>query len=241
MKRNWIRLPLKGACNVRELGGLPAMKGGQTQWHQFLRADNLHELTEDDVEMLLEYGVSMVIDLRSRAEMEKNPDHIGVIGRVVYCNVPFLEEDLSPEGQAAEKERLADLSNLYLRLLKRKTVIKDLFTCIAGAPDGCVLFHCAVGKDRTGVLALLLLMLAGVDRQDCQTNYMQSFTNLTRKEWFCHIKESEFNNLIRSDAEYIEAAYDYVAGYEGGIDGFLEDCGIAAECIARVRSRILAG
>lgn len=239
MKRNWIRLPLAGACNVRELGGLPAMNGGQTQWHRFLRSDHLMELTEDDIRMLVGYGVRTVIDLRSGAEAEKEPDHPGLLGQVDYFSIPFLEEDLSPAGQAFAAERLSNLSNLYLGLLKRKAVIKELFECIAGARDGCVLFHCAVGKDRTGVLALLLLMLAGADRQDCVTNYIQSFTNLTRKEEFRQIKESEYYHLVRSDAEYIEAAYEYVSNFAGGIDGFLSDCQISVECIAKVRSRIL--
>lgn len=239
MKRNWIRLPLQGACNVRDLGGLPTADGRQTQWHRFLRSDNLHELTDDDMEKLKAYGVKMVIDLRSRAEAEKHPDRAEILSWVEYHNIPFLEEDLSPEGQAAAKEKLTGLSQLYLGLLKRKPVIKELFERIAEVQDGCVLFHCAVGKDRTGVLAMLLLMLAGVDRQDCQANYMQSFVNLTRKEWFRHIKESALNELIRSDAEFITAAYDYVADFAGGIDGFLMDCEISPECIAEVRGRIL--
>ncbi len=239
MKRNWIRLPLEGACNVRELGGVPAADGGQTQWHRFLRSDNLRNLTGADVRKLLDYGVVAVIDLRSRAEVAKHPDCEEIISQVEYWNIPFLEEDLSPEGQAEAKDQLSGLSNLYLGLLKRRTVIKELFERIADAPDGCVLFHCAVGKDRTGVLAMLLLMLAGADKQDCQTNYMQSFINLTRKEWFRQVIESDYSDLICSDADFIEAAYDYVAGQENGIDGFLRDCQIDPDCIAKVRRRIL--
>lgn len=239
MKRNWIRLPLDGAYNVRELGGLPAKDGTQTAWHRFLRADHLEELTGRDAEMLLAYGVRTVIDLRSPSETAEHPDYAGLLTRVEYHNIPFLEQDLSPQGQAWEKEHLVDLSTLYLSLLKRHSIIKTVLETIAAAPDGCILFHCAVGKDRTGVLALLLLMLAGVDKQDCQTNYMQSFTNLTRRELFRQMKDSEYGILVQSDADYIAAAYDYVAARDQGIDGFLKECGISAGCIAGVRRRIL--
>ena len=239
MKRYWIRLPLDGAHNVRELGGLPAKDGRQTAWHRFLRADSLEELTDRDAEMLLEYGVRTVIDLRSPSETMQHPDYAGLLTRVKYHNIPFLEQDLSPEGQAWAKDQLADLSSLYLSLLKRKNIVKAILEQMAAAPDGCVLFHCAVGKDRTGVMAMLLLMLGGVDKQDCQTNYMQSFTNLTRREIFRRLKESEYARMVQSDVDYIEAAYDYVAAWDHGIDGFLTDCRISADCISDIRRRVL--
>lgn len=239
MKRNWIRLPLDGAHNVRELGGLPAKGGRQTAWHRFLRADSLEELTDRDTELLLGYGVNTVIDLRSPSETVQHPDYAGLLARVEYHNIPFMEQDLSPEGQAWAKEQLADLSSLYISLLKRKNIVKAVLEQIAAAGDGCLLFHCAVGKDRTGVLALLLLMLAGVDKQDCQTNYMQSFTNLTRREVFRKLKDSEYAKMVQSDVEYIEAAYDYVMAWDQGIDGFLKDCRITADCIADIRCRML--
>lgn len=238
MKRNWIRLPLEGACNVRELGGYSTMDGMQTGWHRFLRSDNLSGLTETDVAKLLEYGVSTVIDLRSKSEIIKHPDHAGLLTQVQYLGIPFLEEDLSPEGQEQLRGKNIDYSDLYLALLRRSQIIKELFEQIAAAPKGCVLFHCAVGKDRTGVLAMLLLALAGVDKQDCQTNYMQSFVNLNRKEEFRQLNDTEYSGLLRSDPEFIEAAYDIVTGYSGGIEGFLQSCGISAECIVTVRRRI---
>lgn len=107
------------------------------------------------------------------------------------------------------------------------------------APDGCILFHCTAGKDRTGVLALMLLMLAGVDRQDCETNYMQSFTNLTRNPQFAYLSQNGYHYLVRSDAEDIDKAYNHIASYPHGIKGFLEGCGISRACMERVCHRML--
>lgn len=239
MIQNWIRLPLEGAHNVRELGGLPAMEGRQTAWHRFLRADQLSNLTEADSEMLRSYGVSTVIDLRSLSETLNHPDNPKFIETVDYYHIPFMEKDLSPQGQANITQTLQSLGSLYLSLLKRKSVIAQLFEHIAFAPEGCVLFHCTAGKDRTGVLALLLLMLAGVDRQDCQTNYMQSFTNLTRNELFIKISDRGYHSLVRSDPEDIAVPYDYIAAFPQGILGFLADCGVKEDCIQRVRRRCL--
>lgn len=213
------------------------MDGRQTGWHGFLRGDQLSDLTDRDIEILLDYGVKTVMDLRSASETAKRPDHPDLLNRVRYCHIPFLEEDLSPQGQADMKEALQDLSGLYLSLLKRKTVIRQIFLEIQSAPQGCILFHCTAGKDRTGVLSLLLLMLAGANRQDCQTNYMQSFTNLTRNEIFTRLSEKGYYHLVRSEADDIMPSYDYIASFPQGILGFLHDCGVPASCVEQVRLR----
>lgn len=239
MGKNWIRLPLDGAYNVRELGGLPAMGGEQTAWHAFLRSDQLSELTDRDIEMLLDYGVRTVIDLRSDSETGESPDRPKLLSCVRYSHIPFIEIDISPEGQAKTIESLRDLGNLYLSLLGRRDVVRQLFMEIEQAPEGCILFHCTAGKDRTGVLSLLLLMLAGVDRQDCETNYMQSFINLTRNPEFMYLSENGYHGLVRSDAGDIDRAYEHIASYFGGIRGFLRDCGISDSCMDQVRARCL--
>lgn len=240
MNRNWIRLPLKGADNVRELGGLPAMDGRQTAWHRFLRADQLAGLTAEDMELLLSYGVKTVIDLRSASEAAVHPDSPQLLKHVEYYRIPFMEADLSPQGQARLADIPQDLGVMYLALLKKKEVIRQLFTRMELAPEGCILFHCTAGKDRTGVLALMLLMLAGADRQDCLTNYIQSFINLTRNERFTQLSQNGYHSLIRSDAEDITAPYDYIESFPQGIRGFLWDCGVSASCMEHVKERCLA-
>ena len=72
MKRNpnlnYACLPMENAYNVRELGGYATKKGSVTNHHQFLRSENLTDITEEDKTFLIEYGLSAIIDLRSREE-----------------------------------------------------------------------------------------------------------------------------------------------------------------------------
>lgn len=239
MNRSWLRLPLEGAHNVRELGGLPAAGGEQTGWHRFLRADQLQHLSASDRNKLYTYGVRTVIDLRSGDEVRKHPDSPEFLAVVDYHHVPFIKDDLSPEGQNRGSGRIPDLAHLYLVLLEQKEVIKLLFELIGNAREGCILFHCMAGKDRTGILSLLLLMLAGADKQDCLTNYMQSYVNLSRDEEFMKLSESGFHRLVRSDPETMAAAYDAVAACEHGIRGFLTACGIPGANQDQVRMRCL--
>ena len=85
MKRNpnlnYTRLPMEKAYNVRELGGYATKKGLITMHHQFLRSENLTDITEEDKEFLIEYGLSAIVDLRSREEA------------LIYPN-PFRGNDL---------------------------------------------------------------------------------------------------------------------------------------------------
>ena len=55
-EKNWVRLPLKNAINVRELGGYPVKGGGQILYHRFLCADDISRLTDEDADFLLGYG-----------------------------------------------------------------------------------------------------------------------------------------------------------------------------------------
>lgn len=243
MTENWVRLPLENAHNVRDLGGIPVQGGGQTAWRAFLRADDISKLSESDVRFLLDYGVTTVIDLRGPSEVLEKPDRLNKDIGVENHNFSFMENvDLSPEAQLKMAQEM-QLGDLYVDLLKRKEIIRGIFEAIADAAPGCVLFHCAGGKDRTGVLAMLLLMLAGADKQDCQNNYSQTYINLTRDGSLFEntlAQKPEFRNLMESRPEYIEAAYQCVQAFRGGIEGYLQDCGVCAEHIRRVKNRLSA-
>src|SRR5258707_425543 len=67
MRTRW--LALEGAVNVRDVGGLPVAGGGETAAGVLVRADNLQGLTRGDVARLLELGVTLVVDLRTGAEL----------------------------------------------------------------------------------------------------------------------------------------------------------------------------
>ena len=64
-------IPLSGAFNFRDLGGYPTGDGGSTRWQVLFRSDTIHELTEDDVELLASMGLSTIIDLRTPTELER--------------------------------------------------------------------------------------------------------------------------------------------------------------------------
>lgn len=237
-KMTWVRLPLEKAYNVRELGGLPAEGGRQTLWGAFLRADDISRLTDGDINFLLDYGVKTVIDLRCKSETEEKPDRLNAENGVANINISFMDEtNLSP--QAIEKIAEVQMGDMYVDMLKRHHTIYKLFEAIAYAEPGCILFHCAAGKDRTGVLAMLLLMLAGVDKGDCMNNYSQSYHNLLRDEQYLSIDvNNSFGHLLESRPSYLEKAYRYVEN-NGGITAYLKACGLTQTILDHVSERLI--
>ena len=124
-EKNWVRLPLVFASNVRELGGYPVEEGGQTAYHRFLRADDISELSESDVQFLLRYGVTSVLDLRSDGEVCRKPDVLAGVSGVLWKNVPFLRGETGDMSRYAGEGAVVDLGEMYLQLLEDREKIKE--------------------------------------------------------------------------------------------------------------------
>ena len=243
-EKNWVRLPLSGANNVRELGGYPVGGGGQTAYHRFLRSDGLSMLTNKDVEFLRGYGLSTVIDLRDMHEVKRAPN-VDLGHGVVTHHIPLLGVNLADSEEIKRHlggEEL-DMRGLYFLMLENRDGVRASFEAIAGAAEGCVLFHCAVGKDRTGMLALLLLSLAGVDRFDIISNYMQSRIHLMRDEAYAadwaDPNKVMFHSALDSPPEMAEYVLDLIESEHGGIVRYLMACGVGDATIDAVYARLV--
>lgn len=159
-------LSLEGAGNVRDLGGYPfSMPNGArgvTAHGAFLRGDALGNLTEGDVDELEGRGVATVVDLRGSIEEERSRDPFGEGSRhpeVCLVRVPLLDQMNSSDFMG----RLpSDMFAVYRMILDRQARELGRVLEVLADAKGAALFHCSAGKDRTGVVAMLLLKLAGV-------------------------------------------------------------------------------
>ncbi len=242
-EKNWVRLPLEGTVNTRELGGYPTPDGGQTAYHRFLRADRLNALTDADVEFLRGYGVTLVVDLRSEGEAAEAVDRdLGEgVDHFSRCLVNF---DASVVEDLKKIMASGDLTpaHTYIQMLDNTEAVAEIFHAMATARPGCVLFHCNAGKDRTGMVAALLLMLAGVDRMDVCTNYAQTRENLLRIDWYrdeLGRARGIERTMVGSDPETIGTVYDHIVEKYGSAEGYLLSCGVSAADIAALRGRLI--
>jgi protein-tyrosine phosphatase len=144
-----------GCVNVRDLGGLPLTGGGETAYRVVVRADSLPGLTEAGRRALVEYGVTLVVNLRPQREDEEEDP-------VDALPVPVVREPMDPRGLNAAWE-WPSMREAYLELADhyRRELARALSALGAADPPGAI--HCAGGRDRTGIACGMALWLAGVE------------------------------------------------------------------------------
>jgi protein-tyrosine phosphatase len=160
-------IPLTGAFNFRDLGGYQSGLGGQVQWRRLFRADNLSTLTEGDQKALTDLSITTVIDLRTQREVDQG--RIAASEAYAYHHLPMA--DVLPDTTDARWASPEYVASRYRGMLSDATVRQTL--AIAADPASYPLvFHCAAGKDRTGIVAAIMLSLLEVSREDIVADYM---------------------------------------------------------------------
>jgi protein-tyrosine phosphatase len=252
MDQQRARLLRWEACyNARELGGYATADGGRTRWGAFVRADNLCRLTASGRDALLNYGVRTVIDLRRRAEIESDPNPFAAPADARlprYLNLP-MGLGAGSADRAAIAAAIAGEDASMVRLFRQVLDhywrgIAGVITVLATAPEGAVLFHCHAGKDRTGLIAALLLALAGVPEQTIVEDYVLSqeclqpeFDERLSREPDPE-KRALLAQMIGVVPETMQSILDHLNVRHSGAERYLLAAGVAASDIERLRRRV---
>jgi protein-tyrosine phosphatase len=188
------RVLFEGVTNFRDLGGYRTATGDSVRWGCVFRADSLQGLGPRDIERYEQLGLRTVFDLRSDAEREQHPDPVPsrpfpISGRRAEAGAaPVSMVDLT----ADDGQRI--LRDLYVGLIEHAAVqIGDLFTGLVADGGLPAVFHCHAGKDRTGVVAAVLLEALGVDRGAILDDY-----ELTARYRLRVQQESSYQALLNS-------------------------------------------
>ncbi|HYJ67448.1 MAG TPA: tyrosine-protein phosphatase [Nocardioidaceae bacterium] len=241
------RIPLDGVLNFRDLGGYPTASGRWTQWGLLFRSSSLHKLTADDLAVFDELGVRTIFDLRRDDERDRRPNprpsrSLPVTGDV--ANMP----DRSTLRDHDDAERwLAD----YYRTMVTESgpVFGELFTSLSAADHTPAVFHCAAGKDRTGLTAALLLTWLGVDRTTVLDDYELTGRYLTADAIPTVVDNFVATGLPRGAAEGILSsprwamtqALELIDTDHGGIEAYLRDSGgMTEQAMDDLRTRFVA-
>lgn len=236
-------VPLTGASNFRDLGGLPISTGGRTQWRSVFRSDTLQELTEDDVATIVfDLGLATVIDLRTSREIRNEGRGPLEAESVAYVHLPFIA-DLEVQDEvpdAAERNVLAD----YVHMLDTAGhLIAEAVHTIA-ASDGAPVFHCAAGKDRTGILAAITESLVGVPREVVVGDYEltnqvidQVCERLARFDTYTDVRLNPPSHF-RCRAEVMEGFLDVLDERHGGPEGWARAMGVDDADLRSLRARL---
>ena len=242
-------LDWEGCLNVRDLGGVPLDGGGETRYGAFVRADDLGRLTDHGWRSLQGHGVTRVVDLRwpeERArdaprDVEVEVVHISLLGRFDPARVDDIHEYMAVDDPAGY------WGSQYVSILEEHRLeFGRAFEALAVERDGAVVFHCAAGKDRTGLVAALLLRLAGVSIADAAHDYSLTFDLLGRgpREWVNAARdEDEWRRRMfmqHTPAEAMERALSALEEANGSVEAYLRTAGLTARALDTVRSRLAA-
>jgi len=225
------RFLLSGTANTRDLGGYP-VPGGATVWGRTFRSDAPVSLTAEDVGRLRAAGITTHIDLRTLEEVERRPSALQNMPGFEYHHVDLCAAmQMLPETEAGVAES-------YLEMTRQTGPMARIFGLIA-ATRGPLLFHCTAGKDRTGVVAAILLMLAGVPREEIMADYI--LTAAYMREPIRKFLEADPDlpaYIIIPKVDFIEGFLDGFAAAYGDARGYLASIGVSAEEINSITQRL---
>jgi protein-tyrosine phosphatase len=203
-----------------------------------IRSDHIGHLTMAGREALVAYGVTTVLDLRSPAELLKSPNPFANGEGPAYVNVPLIDDSNMREvGEAA------DMYERYLMILdNRQEAFRGVFNVVAEA-EGPVVFHCFAGKDRTGLVAAILLSLAGVTKEAIAADFGETDAQLATRyeQWIADAAPERRKSMrleLRCPPEWILGVLDHLEQKWGGVEGYLVGSGMSPTIIDRVSAKL---
>ena len=180
-----MRIPLNGANNTRDLGGIPA-GSSFIRRNKLIRSGALTDLSQEDVSLLQSIPLKKVVDLRTSAETLRRKDVI--IDHVEYLSLPLMQErTLGVTREQTLAEQLLSMAkdpdfdaerymqNIYADLVSSDFAadqFRRFFEILLQPCEGAILWHCSAGKDRVGVCTALLLTALGAEESVIMEDYL---------------------------------------------------------------------
>ena len=234
---------IDSTLNLRDLGGMPISDGKVFPYKKFLRSGTLSDVNPEALEKLKEYGVTTVVDLRSVAEFRNYGSPAYDDKDIKFYNIPlFVGDPDAEEDPTMIFLRTHYLGDFYVLVMEELgTEIVKVLNILAQA-KGCSLYHCAHGKDRTGIISAILYLLVGAEREHIIRNYEFSYEHI---KWFLdpliEKREENSKHTLRSDRINMEIMLDYIDDkFDGDICKYLIQNGMTEQEIEALRNKILS-
>jgi protein-tyrosine phosphatase len=224
-----------GCVNVRDLGGLGQIRPGAV-----VRMEAPTRLTGAGWAAAWTHGVRTIVDLRDDGEGE--PDRAPRPAGITTVHAP-----LDPVGTPFYEhwksiDNLASPLYFPAMLAERPQPVIAAVRAIARAAPGCVAFHCAGGKDRTGLLALVLLTLARATPDEIISDYLLSYDRMKQRydELGARDQLAAVTTLLASRGTTIEASLtSTIASLT--MPGYLLQNGLSATELGALHTRLTTG
>ncbi|OCB85410.1 hypothetical protein A7U60_g7419 [Sanghuangporus baumii] len=255
---NFPFVRIDGVTNVRSLGPYPVKPQSQedasirllTRPCQLFRSAEVSGITEQGKVQMRELGITRVFDLRSDTEMEKYDTPVPQIEGVEVIRAPVFQiEDYSPEVMARRFQLYASgKTEAFMELYSQ--ILDNGGQAFAEILKHLTRFNPKAGKDRTAVIAAILLSLAGVDdeiiaddyeltrigREPVRTKILQ---RLSKEPIFAENKDAALN-MLTSRRETMLAFLQMLREKYSGAEGYVQKCcGLSKADIETIRRNLV--
>jgi len=239
-----ISLSLGSTHNFRDLGGTALRGGRQVRHGMVFRSCALQGAPDDWLAGLRARGPLRIIDLRSEVEVTADPGPMATWpGRI---SIPLFAK-LAPISAMLTNDPDLRLSDRYIAALEAAPdAFAEVMTAMAGASTAAVVFHCTAGKDRTGLVAALLLGLLGCTSEVTARDYAE--TARFAPDLLCRLRERALAKgvdptlvarILTSNEDDMLRVISYVQRHYGDAVGYLCAAGVSAADISQFRARLI--
>ncbi|MEO5901476.1 MAG: tyrosine-protein phosphatase [Ilumatobacteraceae bacterium] len=241
-------VPLEAVHNFRDLGGYPTADGRVTKWRTLFRADGLYRLAGDDLEVIRRLGLKTVIDLRMDAELAERGRFPEAEHPVAFHHLTVLDTTWA-EMDRPEFDDDADFLHwaYHQMLASGGPNFGAAINVLAGDAALPAVFHCAAGKDRTGITAMLVLGALGVPKDYIAADYALTEAGMERMRVWA---EREFPELAGQAADVPSAFFaalpaamsrliDDLVARHGSVRAFVRTLGVSEASLVALDAALL--
>jgi protein-tyrosine phosphatase len=223
---------LTGYVNFRDLGG-HRTRDGRVRHGRVFRSDSLAHVEPEHVEHLVEErGVRTVVDLRGATEVDAFPNHPMREAGATIHHVPLIDPaKRESSGFEWETMTLVDLYRFILDSAGPQFV--EVLQIIAEPANHPLVFHCAAGKDRAGLIAATVLGLLEVADEEIVTDYAQTAAALDALKARAN-KRAEgtgrppADRFMTANAETMREVLGWLHAEHGGFEPYMLSHGFTA-------------
>ena len=240
------RIGFAGITNFRDIGGYQCQPAGSVRCGLVFRSEALHGLLKEDHDLYIQLGVRQVWDLRNDEERTERPNPM----ESVQLNILSRPSDAPPATAPPSVDGEEILATMYKGVLEHSArQIGTLFTGLVAEGGLPAVFHCHAGKDRTGVLAALLLAALGVSRDDILDDYELTGVYRLRSQQdstYARLLEAGLSpeaaaGVLTSPRWAMASMLDHLDEHYGGIDAFLTGpAGMEKEDLSALRQLLVS-
>jgi protein-tyrosine phosphatase len=236
-------IALENVFNLRDLGGYPTRDDRRVRWRRAFRGAGLHRLAGADLEIVHALGLATAVDLRTHPEVAANGLAPGPVARDAVAHLPLIREvwdrallDPAVPADVFLFERYREMLDEGAPVIR--TVV-ELFSDEANLPG---VFYCAAGKDRTGVVAAMLLDALGVEHELIAQDYHVSKAQADRIRERAR-RRAETTTMVSQPEAFMQAPPEamrrllaWVQDTHGGAAGYLDSIGVARDRVTAMRA-----